>query len=480
MPDSTRHPRRKSRNNCLVSCFIIIVLFISGCQRYEAKPLDKAAVESALAVPPEQALCVQAQSLKHPIIPPIVLNLGDGLSPDEASVLAVLNNPSLRAVRDRRDIAAGELIQAGLLPNPQLGLVSERVTGGNTANTVSAYSHGINWDVMELLSHSALLSAAKKHKESVYLDVAWQEWQIAEAAKAAVYDLLSLRSQLAIATDSDRKMEKNLDVVQAAMKKGLVTELDVSAAETASHQAHSTVLALQRSVFEQKLALNQIIGVSADANVILQEDIALPSSIKAPSTDELLKDLEKRRLDLVALHFGYDSQQENLRAAILNQFPRVNIGLTRARDTGNVVTTGFEISIDLPIFDLNQGQIAIERATRQQLFDEYVNRIFETRTDVAKLSANIPMIINQIETAQAAVTSGRKLVETYRKATEKGQADVLSYYNAWSDLNNRQIEIIRLRQQLVDSRIALELATGLYNLNEPEVSEGNSTKEAIQ
>ena len=59
-----------------------------------------------------------------------------------------------------------------------------------------------------------------------------------------------------------------------------------------------------------------------------------------------------------------------MRAAVLAQFPRVNIGFSQLRDTTNVVTSGFGVTIDLPVFDRNQGHIAIERATRKQLFDE--------------------------------------------------------------------------------------------------------------
>ena len=471
------------RNNCFspfIYCLIVLILFVSGCQQYQSMPLNNASVENAMVVPSEQILCVKAQSLSHPIIPPVKLDFTDGLSPDEAAILGVLINPTLKAVRDKREIVAGELLQAGLLPNPQLSLVSDRVTGGNTGNTVSAYSRGLSWDVMELISHSVQVSAAEKNRDSVYLDVAWQEWQIAEAAKTAVYDLSSFRSQLDLAMDSDRRLKENLNVLQKALRSELVTELDVSAAQTASHKAHATVLELQKQVSEQMLTLNQIIGFNADANTILQHDIELPSSIEIPSTDKLLNGLEKRRLDLVALHLGYESQQDNLRAAVLNQFPRINIGLTNARDTSNVITTGFDLSIDLPVFNRNQGQIMIARATRQQLFDEYINRIFETRTNIAKLTANVPLIIKQIETTQAAVVSGKKLVEIYRIAIEKGQADVLSYYTAWNDLNDRQIEIVKLKQQLVDTRIALELVTGLYSLNELKVPDSNSIKKVTK
>jgi hypothetical protein len=65
---------------------------------------------------------------------------------------------------------------------------------------------------------------------------------------------------------------------------------------------------------------------------------------------------------------GYASQDETLRAAILAQVPRIGLGFTRAGDTSNVQTLGFGITLDLPTFDRNQGNIATERATRQKLF----------------------------------------------------------------------------------------------------------------
>jgi outer membrane protein TolC len=484
---SRLHKNKHTKDFFLISliyCPLITALFFSGCQKFTPMPLNEQTVGKALAVPSNQTLRINAASLKHPSIPPITLNLADGLSPDEAAVLAILINPSLRLQRDRRNIAAGQLIQAGLLPNPQIEMSNDIVTGGDTQGTVKGYLYGLNWDVADLISRSARINAAKKNKAQVVLDVAWQEWQFAVAAKTAVYDLFSLRSQLALAVESDQRLKDNLGIVQKAVQAGLMTELDISAAETASHQMHSIVLELQKQVSEQSLTLNQALGLSADANTVLQNDIELPDSMEIPTADKLLNELEKRRLDLVALRFGYESQQENLRAAVLEQFPKINIGFNNARDTGNVITNGFGVTIDLPVFNQNQGQIAIEHATRQQLFDEYAERVFEARYAITKLSADIPLIIDQIKTAQATISSSKRLVETYRNAIEKEQADVLSYYTAWNDLIQKQIEIIKLKQQLIDTRIALELAVGLYSLNENKapVNEpaGTENKEATK
>ncbi len=59
-----------------------------------------------------------------------------------------------------------------------------------------------------------------------------------------------------------------------------------------------------------------------------------------------------------------------MREAVLAQFPSLQIGVTRASDTvgdrsdvGNTVhTLGIGATLNLPLFDRNQGNIAIQRS----------------------------------------------------------------------------------------------------------------------
>lgn len=445
---------------------ILAAILFAGCARFHPQPLVKDSVEQALRPPDFAVVRVQAQSLKHPLLPPISFDDRDGLSPEEAAVLAVLANPSLRAVRDRRGMASAQLLQAGLLPNPQLSYSLDVPTGGSTAGTINAYGLGLSWDTSQLITRSARVRSATSQQAAVDLDVAWQEWQVAQAAKTAVYRLISLTGQTALAAEMDRRLTNNLSLIRQAGDKGLMTELDVAAAEAASNQAHAKMLDLSRQREDQRLMLNRLLGLPPEQQVALQKETERPSHFVSLPTGELLHDLAQRRLDLVGLRRGYESQDANVRAAILAQFPKINLGVNRARDTGNVITTGFGVSIDLPLFDRNQGQIARGYATRQILFDEYANRVFETRADVAALAANLRALNGQIETAQAAEPGLQRLVEAYRRATNQGQADVLSYYTAWNNLAQQQIEILSLEQQLAETRIALELATGLFQIDE--------------
>jgi outer membrane protein TolC len=181
-----------------------------------------------------------------------------------------------------------------------------------------------------------------------------------------------------------------------------------------------------------------------------------------PSVARIMAGIEERRLDLLALKKGYESQEERVRAAVLAQFPRINIGLSRSRDTSNVETTGFSIAIDLPVFDRNQGQIALENATRTQLFDEYLARLFQARSDVAVILADMGSLGRQIQTTEKYIPILKEVVDSYHRALLEGVADVLTYYRALNELITQQLDALKLKQSLLDQMIALEIASGEY------------------
>ena len=179
----------------------------------------------------------------------------------------------------------------------------------------------------------------------------------------------------------------------------------------------------------------------------------------------LLEGLEKRRLDLVALALGYDSQEASLRAAIKAQFPKIGLSFAKANDTSNVRTHTYGVTIDLPLFDRNQGNIAIARATRQQLFDEYVARVSEARGDVSLLLGKLAAAHAQLDADRAALPELERLVAAFEKALQSRNAEMGAYRDARALLVSRQIDESNLRQQVLELGVALEIATGRPLLN---------------
>jgi outer membrane protein TolC len=295
----------------------------------------------------------------------------------------------------------------------------------------------------------------------VDLDVAWQEWQVAQGARLHLFRLAILNRQLAVAREEEQGLQQNVATLKRALNLGYVTIINLSAAQATLQKVHTQLLTIAQQQKQERLALNEALGLPPEQQVPLAASLNLPSR-PLPDLKELMHGIQQRRLDLLALKMGYQSQEERLREAILAQIPKITIGFLHASDTTHVITTGAGIAIDLPIFDRNQGKIAIARATRQQLFDEYISRLFTARADVARLLTDMASVRQRIKSVEESIATLKHLVQVYHRALLEGNADVLTYYNARDQLISQTIALLTLKRHLADQTIALEIAAGTY------------------
>jgi outer membrane protein TolC len=444
---------------------LTITCILLGCSHYKPKPLTNETIQNQLQTPTAQQLTTQAAQIKHLLLKPITFNLQDGLSPNEAAIMAVLRNPELRAVRDKHGIANAQLLQAGLLPNPTLSYNFAALTGGLDQGKVTGFGLGLAWEITSLITQSNRITAATAEQQAVDLQIAWQEWQIAQAAKTAVYKLIAYTKQQGLLEEMALRLQSNCTLMQQASAKGLVTELEFVAASTAQNGLDLRLQALRLQKNQQQQRLNRALGLKPDESIKLEQNLVLTDEVIAPTYGKLTNGLTNRRLDLVALQQAYKNQDEQVHISVLQQFPKISIGFTQTKNNSNYYTAGAGVSVTLPIFDQNQAQISLAEATRQQLFDEYTNRVFQSNADIAELLITITSLNQQIQSLNLAIPDMENLVNTYKQAIEVGQVDVLTYYSAWNSLTDKNIELISLQLQLAEARIALEIASGNYNLN---------------
>ncbi|MEA3245812.1 MAG: TolC family protein [Gemmatimonadota bacterium] len=444
----------------LAACLIAL----GSCTLYRARPLEP--IDSGGTGERESlaGVAVDASAIKHPLLAPVHVNVADGITPDEAALLAVAANPDLRAARAARGVAGAQLVAAGILPNPVLsGAVDVPTAPGTSA--VTAVTLGAAVDLLGIATRSSERSAARLGVESVDLGLAWLEWQVAQAARLRAFDILLLDRALGLVTEQQRTLQAVVSTLRTAVAQQVATRVELGAAEVAYHAVVDAHLMLRMQRDTAALGLARTIGLDGSAPLEIQ-DVPIPfdgdsiSPTALPTLDALMHDLGKRRLDLQGLGLGYASQEAKVRAAVLRQFPQISIGVNRIRDTGGLLTLGPAVTIAFPLFNRNQGEVAVAEATRAQMQAEYEARVFNARSTMRALLAELTASRRRLSNLRESVTAQQETVDLYRRALQARNADVLTYYTALSALMTSQLDVVATLRGVVELAVALETESG--------------------
>ncbi|MFK2878914.1 TolC family protein [Rhodanobacter hydrolyticus] len=439
----------------LRAALLATAALLCSCATYHPLPLgngEGAASATQLSVP--------ANTMPVPELATHRFDPADGLDVTEVAMLAVANNPDLRTQRDGLGIARAQAFAAGLLPDPQLSFGEDLPHGdGGESGVTRAYSLGIAEDVSSILLRSSRKHAANAQAEQVNLDLLWAEWQTIAQARLLFEQVQNLRTQQAELDAEQQALAPVDQAVQAAVRAGNLSydgaSAGLNAMADARKQASDNAVALHQAESD----LRQLLGLAPNAplDLVGQPYRADPDDAQL---QEALIDLPKRRPDLLALQAGYRAQEATLRGAILAQFPAISVGLNNARDNTGIKSNGFSINLSLPLFDRNRGNIAIEKATRQQLKDDYDARLLATRGDMHRLAADLRTLDAQ---QQAQAVHAKQLDaarDAAQQAWQKGLIDWPTYLSIRANALAADTDLIALRQSRSATAIALEALLG--------------------
>lgn len=428
---------------------------MSGCASYRREPLPDQT--SALSGAQMARIRVDARSMPLPELAAHRFDPADGLDIDEVAMLAVVNNPALKLARDDLKIARAQAFSAGLLPDPQLSFSSD--FPGAASATSSAFSAGLSADVMALLRRGPARSAANADAAKIDLGLLWQEWQtIAQARQLFIKSRFQEELLPLLARQRDLA-ETRYARMAAAQRQGNLTRDALTAALLAQSDAGKQYLDARRAALQTRHDLDALLGLRPDVTLRLTGG-GEPVPLDGKTVDAALAGLPSRRPDLLALRAGYEAQEQKYRAAILDQFPSLSIGFVRTRDTSSVYTSGFQISLNLPIFNRNRGNIAIEKATRQRLRDEYQNRLDQAYADLAQLRGDTALLERQLGQTESALPGLAQTARAAEQAYARHDLALSAYADAQSAEIAKRIEAATLRESIAEQRIGMQALLG--------------------
>ncbi len=457
---SLRTPLRRTRRPPVASLALagtsLLLAYgsLAGCASSRAPSLDEAASQ-ALTEVDLAALSASAAALQHPALRPVHLAPDRPLPPDAVAIIAVLNNPDLKAARARARIADAQVLTAGLLPDPVIGVSGDfRQSGPDLGNGWAAQ---VGYELTALRDRGLLLRQAKAARTQVRLDLAWQEWLVAGQARILAGRLMAATRIADLSARSAEDASRTLQASTEASRQGDLRADDLAAARTAALDATDKAAQANRDLQTARLDLNALLGLKP-ATVL--ELAAETPRLVATDAETLFQHAKARRLDLMALRAGYDSQSAALRKAVRDRFPSLQLGLSRTTDTANNQTLGPSLSLTLPVWNRNRGQIAEAAATRDALRADYAARLFQTRHDIASLVRQLAITRQQLGDETAKVSALQTNADAGDLAAARGDLPSTAARAARQAARDRLIALIALDQSLLEQTVGLELAVG--------------------
>ncbi|MBS0589233.1 MAG: TolC family protein [Proteobacteria bacterium] len=383
--------------------------------------------------------------------------LPERLTVDDVVRLVLDNNPDLVAVRAQRGIAQAQLRTASILPNPVLGYSNARLLSG--PGEMATIAASLTMDLKSLITFLPKRRAAKAAAQSVDATVLWQEWQTISKARLAAIDLIEGDKQLALLRSNAALWKDRLERNQQALKQGDATLATLAPDLSAGSDAQKTLDDFERAQQTRRRDLDLLLGLDPSVTLPLADDATLPA-IDVDAVRAQLPDLANRRPDLIALQLGYHAQEEKVWGAVLAQFPLFSIGPSYGRDSSNVRTLGPQLTMDLPVFDRNQGNVASERATREQLHAEFEARLIAAKSEIEAMLADQVLLQKQLDGKRSMLAQMAPMAERVQAAFRQRDIDERSYVDLIASRNAKQQEILALHLTMLEQQVALATLVG--------------------
>ncbi len=372
--------------------------------------------------------------------------LATNLTPELAVATALAENRDLAAARLAIRQAEGRLKQAGLWPNPEFELSHQ--------NDAAFENEGENNFSSGFRQRFPITGRLVKAKAVARVDVAQamaevrnQERLLAGDVLARARELLVLREQLQANQEIQDALNKLATVSAQRAKMAEVSEADVNLARLELQKAQ---LARQLLLNQQEAAattLNQLLGREPKTPLVLSGDLLTDSP---PDTADADREALAQRPDRQLAALSINRASAEIKLARAEKWEDWSVGFDYTRDAqsfdapiGHKVDQflGLSVSIPLPLWNRNQGNIAVAKATQQRAEAELTALDLRIAAEVRTAGDRLRRLADILRQYRG---ESLKLSEQNVTLTQKGYSDGLVSITA----------VIQAQQQFIELRLS--------------------------
>ncbi|GGC78114.1 efflux transporter outer membrane subunit [Undibacterium terreum] len=267
----------------------------------------------------------------------------------------------------------------------------------------------------------------------------------------------TVATQKNIVTDKSRRIAGGLGTIdQQRMAEGELSTLNKQVAQ------------LEAQVATEREVLRALVGADGSALADLKPQ-AIPSAPHALPA-QLGMDLLARRADLQAARWRVEASLSQIEVAQAAFYPDVSINgaigldsLSLSHLLENSSRTLFAgPALTLPLFDSRrlEARLGSVRSERNELIADYNQSVLNAVRDVAQQALSVRGLEQQIAEQDEVIRANRDLLKTAQAKFKQGLADRGSVLNAELALSRQQDISLQLRNQQLQTEVALTKALG--------------------
>ena len=346
------------------------------------------------------------------------------LSLAKAIELALEGNPEVAAAKRQWEATEGQVLQGRSRPNPELAYSLE-----DTRSKTRTQSWQLNLPVELGGKRAARTKAAEKTREQAQAQLAELQATVRANVAAAYFDVLTAQERLVLARDSAALAKSSTDTVSKRVAAGKVSPVEESKARVAEAGVR---VELAQAASEQRNALSRLFAllgrIDAPYTVLEGKAENLPS---VPSLADL-QPLISSAPGVVLARIEVDRREALTALELSKRVPdvTVSVGMQRSNETQRNVLL-FGVSVPLPIFDRNQGNLLEALKLEDKARDELQAATVRLHSEVAQARERLSTITAEVQSLQQEVLPGAK--SAYDAATigfENGKFNFLEVLDA--------------------------------------------------
>lgn len=388
---------------------------------------------------------------------------------DQAVQLALAHNHALQAARTTIAQAKDAEVTANLRPNPTLGvdyiglpLRPSQFNWNNITNTTE-FDTGLSYLFERGKKRQNRLQNAQDQTAVTKSTVADNERTLTFNVATAFTNVLLAESTLDFARQDLSSFQNTINISEAQYKAGGISEGDFLKIKLQLLQFQTDVTAAELAKQQALVSLRQLLGFES---VPLDYDVAGTLEYqKLPYTVEDLQVMAlKDRPDLLAAQQGVTEAQSayKLQRAIGKVDVTGTLNYTHISDQD---TTSFFVSMPLPVFNRNQGQIAQAKDAIVQAQETQQEASEQVMSDVQSAFESLRTNEQTLKIYDSGyLQDSKESVDISQYAYKRGAASLLDFLDAERSYRDTQLAY---RQQLASYMLALEQlreAVGTRNL----------------